>query len=98
MVFIYLTLPHNKDTHDVYYIAKYLFLFYTHNMEINLTPLEREVMLLLASGMNARAITDYLDISYKEYCKTKKNILKKMNINNRNQILITALTNQLIKL
>lgn len=62
----------------------------------SLTPIEYEVMLLLASGLDARGITDYLNIPYNKYKKTKKNIFKKLNINNRNQILYTAIENHLI--
>lgn len=67
-------------------------------MQNKLSELEYNVMMLLAAGMDARAITDYLNISYKIYIKVKNNILKKLKIKTRNQILFTALENELIKL
>lgn len=67
-------------------------------MQNKLSELEYNVMMLLAAGMDARAITDYLNISYKIYIKAKNNILKKLKIKTRNQILFTALKNELIKL
>ena len=67
-------------------------------MQNKLSELEYNVMMLLAAGMDARAITDYLNISYKIYIKSESNILKKLKIKTRNQILFTALENELIKL
>ena len=67
-------------------------------MQNKVSELEYNVMMLLAAGMDARAITDYLNISYKIYIKAKNNILKKLKIKTRNQILFTALENELIKL
>lgn len=67
-------------------------------MQNKLSELEYNVMMLLAAGMDARAITDYLNISYKIYIKTKNNILKKLKIKTRNKILFTALENELIRL
>ncbi len=67
-------------------------------MQNKLSELEYNVMMLLAAGMDARAITDYLNISYKIYIKVKNNILKKLKIKTRTQILFTALENELIKL
>lgn len=67
-------------------------------MQNKLSELEYNVMMLLAAGMDARAITDYLNISYKIYIKVKNNILKKLKIKTRNKILFTALENELIRL
>ena len=66
-------------------------------MVTNLTPLEYEVLHLLAEGMEGRTICEYLNIDYKLYTKTKNNILKKLKINSISKILITALNENLIK-
>ncbi len=98
MGFRYLRLHYIRYTSDVYYIAKYSFWSIIIFMKNELSDLEYDIMLLLATGMDARAITDYLNINYKIYIKAKNNILKKLKIKTRNQILFTALENELIKL
>lgn len=98
MGFRYLRLHYIRYTSDVYYIAKYYFWSILIFMQNKLSELEYNVMMLLAAGMDARDITDYLNINYKIYIKAKNNILKKLKIKTRNQILFTALENELIKL
>jgi len=55
------------------------------------TPLELSVMRLLAEGLDAFAVCDWLGIDYKQYLEAKKNILKKLKIKRITQILPVAI-------
>lgn len=61
-----------------------------------LTPLELKVMRLLAEGLDAYSICDWLGIDYSEYVKFKNSILKKLKIKRITQILPTAVSHGLI--
>ena len=60
-------------------------------MKEKLTPMELEVMCLLAEGMDCYGICDCLDIEYCEYKKLKNSVLKKLGIKKITQILATAI-------
>ena len=49
-------------------------------MLVELTQLEEEIMDMLIQGQNPNGITSWLGISYIEYSKNRKFILKKLNI------------------
>ena len=66
-------------------------------MKEKLTPMETEVMRLLAEGMDCYGICDCLDIEYCEYKKLKNNVLKKLGIKKITQILSTAINVGLLK-
>lgn len=57
-----------------------------------LTPLELKVMRLLAEGLDAFSICDWLAIDYPQYVKCKNSILKKFKIKRITQILPIAVT------
>lgn len=61
-----------------------------------LTPLELKVMRLLAEGLDAYSIMNWLGIDYPEYVKCKNSILKKLKIKRITQILPTAVSLGLI--
>ncbi len=75
--------------------CKNMFLLYSLPMD-ELTPLELRVMRLLAEGLDAFSIMDWLGIDYSEYVKCKNSILKKLKIKRIAQILPTAVTLGLI--
>ena len=49
-------------------------------MLVELTQLEEEIMDMLIQGQNSNGITSWLGISYVEYSKNRKSILKKLQI------------------
>lgn len=61
-----------------------------------LTPLELRVMRLLAEGLDAFSICDWLGIDYPEYVKCKNSILKKLKIKRIAQILPVGVAHGLI--
>lgn len=61
-----------------------------------LTPLELRVLRLLAEGLDAFSICDWLAIDYAQYVKCKNSILKKLKIKRITQILPTAVSLGLI--
>lgn len=60
-------------------------------MNNELTPLEFNVMEMLAQGLTCYTIMELNQINYKQYVKVKKNILKKMGIKRITQILYRAI-------
>lgn len=65
---------------------------------IELTPLELDVMRLLAEGLDAYAVCDWLAIDYKQYKICKNSILKKLKIKRISEILPVAIQLGLITL
>ena len=61
-----------------------------------ITPLEKEVLEFLKSGLTARAIADRLGISEGRVKFHTGNILKKMQVRNRLEAVIQALEQGLI--
>lgn len=64
-------------------------------MLVELTQLEKEIMDMLIQGQNPNGITSWLGISYVEYSKNRKSILKKLNIRRITEIYPHILINQI---
>lgn len=62
-----------------------------------LNPLELKVMNLLAEGLDASSICNWINIDYQQYLKSKKSILKKLKIKRITEILPAAIKSGLIK-
>ena len=62
-------------------------------MLIALTDMEQEIMDMLIRGQNPNGITSWLGISYKEYTKNRKSILKKLQIKRITEIYSLKLYN-----
>ena len=55
-------------------------------MLIELSPLEEYILDMLIHGQNSNGITSWLGISYIEYSKNRKSILKKLQIKRMTEI------------
>lgn len=64
----------------------------------NLTPREREVLTLVAEGLTNNEIADRLVISAKTVDRHRENIMRKLNLHNRVDLVKYALRNGLIDL
>ena len=63
-------------------------------MLVELTQLEEEIMDMLIQGQNPNGITSWLGISYVEYSKNRKSILKKLQIKRMSEIYSYLLINK----
>ena len=63
-------------------------------MLVELTQLEEEIMDMLIKGQNSNGITSWLGISYVEYSKNRKSILKKLQIKRMTEIYSYLLINK----
>ena len=63
-------------------------------MLVELTQLEEEIMDMLIKGQNSNDITSWLGISYVEYSKNRKSILKKLQIKRMTEIYSYLLINK----
>lgn len=77
------------------------FLTQDHSDEENrvsvLTDREREVLVLIGKGLRNQDIAERLDISAKTVSRHRENILKKLNLNSRSELIRYALDNKLIE-
>ena len=64
----------------------------------NLTPREREVMKLLAEGNTVRGIAEMLRVSMKTIEAHKFNLMRKLDIHNKAQLVTTAIKKKILKL
>lgn len=62
-----------------------------------LTPREREVVTLLASGAKTKAVADTLGIAEKTADAHKSNLMRKIGVHNRAQLVLWAVRNGLVK-
>lgn len=55
-------------------------------MKSNLTDFEYKIALAIAQGMNAREITEWYGIQYRDYVNCKRRILHKLKIKRMTEI------------
>jgi len=63
---------------------------------INLTPSEIEIVRLISTGLTAKEIADKKNISFHTVMSHRKNIFRKLNINNASELLMYAVRAGLI--
>ncbi|MEW6732996.1 MAG: response regulator transcription factor [Acidobacteriota bacterium] len=64
----------------------------------SLTMREREVLKLLAEGLSIKEVATKLNISYKTADVHKSNLMRKLNIHDRTELIKYAIRNKLIKI
>jgi len=65
--------------------------------DVSLTPREREVMKLLAEGMTVRRAADHLGLSRKTVDVHKFNLMRKLGIHNRVELVTWAIQKNIVK-
>lgn len=65
-------------------------------MPNELSPLEKDIAISIAKGMNANQICDWHQITYREYICLKRRILRKLNIKRMTQIFQVLLNMKLL--
>jgi DNA-binding CsgD family transcriptional regulator len=65
--------------------------------EVNITPREREVLLLICEGMNSKEIGASLNMSARTVETHKNKLLQKFGVSNTPQLVAVAFRNHVIK-